>query len=117
MSYLSCVRVWRYFRGLVWVSSNKWLDDRCFRYGASLSYYTVLSLAPLLLILVGVICLFVGRGAAHHQLVGEVASLAGDRAGAMDDAMLAATQRKTEGAAASLMAVGLLMAGATGVLI
>ena len=117
MSYLSCVRVWRYFRGLVWASSNKWLDDRCFRYGASLSYYTVLSLAPLLVILVGVIGLFFGRGAAHHQLVGEVASLAGERAGALVDALLAATQRKTEGAAASLMAVGLLMAGATGVLV
>ena len=117
MSFLSCVRVWRYLRGLVWASSSKWLDDRCFRYGASLSYYTVLSLAPLLVILVGVIGLFFGRGAAHHQLVGEAVSLAGERAGALVDALLAATRRKTEGAAASLMAVGLLLAGATGVLV
>ena len=109
MSFLSCVRVWRYLRGLLWASSSKWLDDRCFRYGASLSYYTVLSLAPLLVILVGVIGLFFGRGAAHHQLVGEAVSLAGERAGALVDALLAATRRKTEGAAASLMAVGLLL--------
>ena len=55
---MSPVRTLRYFFGLLWASFSKWLDDSCLRHGAALSYYMVLSLAPLLVILVGLVGLF-----------------------------------------------------------
>lgn len=107
----------RFMGGLVHASFEKWLDDQCPRYGASLSYYMVLSLAPLLVIMVGVIGFFSGQGAAHAQLVGEATLLAGEKAGMVVDALLQATQRLEEGATASLVALALLLIGATGVLV
>ena len=59
------MRTLRYVLGLVWASFSKWQDDNCLRHGAALSYYMVLSLAPLLVILVGLIGIFFGQGAAH----------------------------------------------------
>ena len=111
------VRTLRYVLGLVWASFSKWQDDNCLRHGAALSYYTVLSLAPLLVILVGLIGLFFGQGTAHEQLVQAAANLAGDKAGVLVDALLLATKRRAEGTTASLLALVFLLVGATGVLV
>lgn len=110
-------RIVQYVWALLWTSINKWIDDECLRYGASLSYYAVLSLAPLLVILVGLVGLFFGQGAAHAQLVNEAVRLAGDKAGALVDALLTATRRRAEGTTASLLALGLFVVGGTGVLV
>ena len=111
------MRTLRYVLGLVWASFSKWQDDNCLRHGAALSYYTVLSLAPLLVILVGLIGLFFGQGTAHEQLVQAAANLAGDKAGVLVDALLLATKRRAEGTTASLLALVFLLVGATGVLV
>ncbi len=111
------VRALRYVWGLLWASFNKWLDDNCLRHGASLSYYMVLSLAPLLVILVGIIGLFFGQGAAYAQLVQAADNLAGEKAAELVGALLTATSRRAEGTTASLVALGFLLVGATGVLV
>ena len=102
---------------LVWTSANEWINDDCPRYGASLSYYTVFSLAPLLVILVGLVGLFYGEGVAHQQLVQEVTQLAGARAGQLIDSLLQAANKPGEGGFASLLAAAILIVGATGVLV
>ena len=114
---MSPVRTLRYFFGLLWASFSKWLDDSCLRHGAALSYYMVLSLAPLLVILVGLVGLFFGQGAAQAQLVDAAGSLAGEKAAALVESLLMATRRKSEGTVASLMALGFLLMGASGVLV
>ena len=111
------MRTLRYVLGLVWASFSKWQDDNCLRHGAALSYYMVLSLAPLLVILVGLIGIFFGQGAAHEQLVQAAVNLAGDKAGVLVDALLLATKRPAEGTMASLLALVFLLVGATGVLV
>lgn len=102
---------------LVWTSMNEWINDDCPRYGASLSYYTVFSLAPLLVILVGLIGLFYGEGMAHQQLVQEATHLAGPRAGSLIDSLLQAAHKPGEGSVASLVAAVILLVGSTGVLV
>ena len=102
---------------LVWTSANEWINDDCPRYGASLSYYTVFSLAPLLVILVGLVGLFYGEGVAHQQLVQEVTQRAGARAGQLIDSLLQAANKPGEGGFASLLAAAILIVGATGVLV
>lgn len=102
---------------LVWTSANEWINDDCPRHGASLSYYTVFSLAPLLVILVGLVGLFYGEGVAHQQLVQEVTQLAGARAGQLIDSLLQAANKPGEGGFASLIAAAILIVGATGVLV
>lgn len=49
---------------------NEWVDDKCPRLGAALSYYTIFSLAPMLIIAIAVAGLVFGEEAARGQIVG-----------------------------------------------
>lgn len=58
------------------------LDDRGLKFSASLSYYTVFSLAPLLLLLISLASIFFGRDAIQGQVFGEINGLIGNEAAA-----------------------------------
>jgi membrane protein len=55
-------------------------DDKGLKLSASLSYYTVFSLGPLLLLLITLAGIFLGRDAIQGQLFGEINSLLGQEA-------------------------------------
>ncbi len=55
----------------------EWWNDNTFRLAASLAFYTIFSLAPVLLIAVGIASLFLARETAVHQLVRQVQGLVG----------------------------------------
>ena len=57
---------------------DEWLDDRGFTRSASLSYYTVFSIAPLLLIAVAVAGFVFGNDAVTGQLHEELQGMVGD---------------------------------------
>ena len=54
-----------------------WLDDRAPTMGAAIAYYTVFSLAPILVLVIGVAGLAFGRAAAEGALFAELADLVG----------------------------------------
>ena len=54
-----------------------WWNDNCLRLAASLAYYTALSLAPLVLLIVGVVGLVLDRQQAIHQLTAQLEGLMG----------------------------------------
>jgi hypothetical protein len=65
-----------------WVSLGKktvysWLDDRAPTIGAAIAFYTMFSLAPMLVIVVAVAGFVFGREAAEGALFGELAKLVG----------------------------------------
>lgn len=107
----------RYCFALLWTSFTEWLNDECLRYGASLSYYTVFSLAPLLVILVAVLGYFFGQGATRDQLVQEADRLAGDRAGQLVETLLLSASQPGFGTWASVIALGISLIAATAVLV
>jgi membrane protein len=58
-------------------ASSEWIDDNAQRLGASLAFYTLLSLAPLVVIAVGVAAVVYGQKAAEGRLAWEIRGLAG----------------------------------------
>jgi uncharacterized BrkB/YihY/UPF0761 family membrane protein len=54
-----------------------WWNDNCLRLAASLAYYTSLSLAPLVLLIVGVVGLVLDRQQVVHQLTAQLEGLMG----------------------------------------
>ena len=62
---------------LVKTSVSSWLDDYAPSMGAALSYYTVFSLAPLLLIVVSVAGLVFGEEAVRGELFAQLQGLMG----------------------------------------
>jgi len=94
---------------------NAFIDDDCLDLGASVAYFSVFSLAPLLLTVVAVAGLFYGNAAVqerlHSQMQGLVGSLAADQVQVMLQ-----NQAKSEstGVAMSVVGVLVLLFGATG---
>ena len=96
-------------------TAKEFSDDKCPRLGAALAFYTALSLAPMLLVVIGIAGPIFGdeaaRGGISHQLrdlVGE------DGANTIQD-MLAKSASKKDGTIATVVGLALLLYGATGV--
>ena len=63
--------------GLFRQAMSGWIDDNAPRLGASLAFYTLLSLAPVAVIIVAVAALVYGQEAAQGQLAWQIRDLAG----------------------------------------
>lgn len=103
-----------------WVSLGtktvySWLDDRAPTMGAAIAFYTVFSLAPMLVIVIAVAGFVFGQEAAEGALFGELAKLVGpDSAGAVQ-AMLRSASSTRAGIIATVVGIGTLIATATAV--
>jgi membrane protein len=98
---------------LVKTAISAWLDDYAPSMGAALSYYTVFSLAPLLLIVVSVAGLVFGEDAVRGELFSQLQGLMGaDAAKAIQD-LLASVNKPGKGVAGTIVGVALLLFGAT----
>lgn len=60
------------------LASSEWIDDDAARLGASLAFYTLLSLAPFIVIAVAVAAAFYGQDAAQGRLASEISDIAGN---------------------------------------
>jgi len=95
---------------------NSWLDDFAPSMGAALAYYTVFSIAPLLLIVIAIVGAVFGRAAAHAEIFGEIAALLGTSAAdSIESLVQSASHARHGGWAAAIGIVGMLV-GATTVL-
>jgi membrane protein len=52
--------------------AREWSEDRCLRVGAALAYYTLFSLAPLLVIAIAIAALFFGQELAEGTLIRQI---------------------------------------------
>jgi membrane protein len=95
-------------------SFNKWLDDNAPRLGAAIAFYTISSLAPLLVIAIGVAALFFGRQAAEGRIVAEMGSLVGGEGAKAIETMLAAARQKDSGLLATILGIITLLVASTG---
>lgn len=92
-----------------------WLGDYVPSMGAALAYYTLFSLAPLLLIVISVAGLVFGQEAARGEIESQLRALMGDGGASAVQGLLASVHKPVEGVAATLLGVFLLLVGATSV--
>ena len=92
-----------------------WSDDYAPSMGAALSYYTIFSLAPLLLIVISIAGLFFGADAVRGEMFGQLRGLMGDDAAKAVEGILASVSKPSEGIVASVIGVTVLLIGATAV--
>lgn len=96
---------------------QEWSQDKVTRLAASLSYYTVFSLAPLLIIIIAVAGLVVGADVAQKQIVGQFQALVGSEGAQFTDSLLNNARKiNTEtNLLATILALAAIVLGATGV--
>jgi len=98
---------------LVRTAVSSWVDDYAPSMGAALSYYTVFSLAPLLLIVVSVAGLVFGEEAVRGELFAQLQGLMGADAAKAVQSLLASVNKPTQGIFATVVGIALLVFGAT----
>lgn len=102
---------------LVRRSIKRWSDDDAPVMAAALSYYTVFSIAQLLLIVIGVAGLALGREAASGQVFDELRGLLGDDGASLLQTMLASASAPRAGIIATAVGTATLLLGATTVFV
>jgi membrane protein len=94
-----------------------WVSDYAPSMGAALSYYTLFSIAPLLMIVIAVAGFFFGAEAVRGELFGQLSGLVGEEGARTIEQMLAAAAAEpAEGIVAAAIGVVVLIVGATTVL-
>lgn len=94
-----------------------WLAADGLRMSAAMSFYGMLSLAPLLLLVVGLTGWWIDRSYVEQTLLVQVHAVMGERGVQVVQAALASAQQPAEGWLASLLGFVLLLSGATGVFV
>ena len=94
-------------------AANGWVDDKASSMGAAIAYYSILSLAPLLLIVITVAGLIFGEEAARGALFGELSELLGDNGAAAVQAILKSASGLSGGIVSIAVGVLTLFIGAT----
>lgn len=94
---------------------QSFLDDKGLKLSASLSYYTVFSMAPLLLLLISLASIFFGRDAIQGQIFGEINGLIGNEAAVQIQEIIKNTELSGKTTLAVIIGGITLLIGATSI--
>lgn len=93
---------------------SEWSEDNVTRLAATLAYFAVFSLAPLLVILVAVAGFVFGEQAVRGEIVHEIQGYVGQQSAEMIQGMIASASKHSAGVLATILAVAALLFGASG---
>lgn len=94
---------------------TQWSNDKASQLAAALAFYTAISIAPLLVLVIAIVGFFLGEEAAQGQLVGQLRSLMGETAAQFTEAAIANADKPTVSGIASLLSIAVLLWGSTNV--
>ncbi len=92
-----------------------WIDDYAPSMGAALAFYTMFSIAPLLLIIIAVAGWFFGAEAARGEILTQMEGLLGKEGATMIEGLIKAASSPEQSAVATVIGVVMLLIGATSV--
>ena len=101
--------VWELIRDTV----NAWLDDYAPSMGAALAFYTLFSIAPLLLIVISVAGLLFGEPTARGEILAQLTQLVGTDSAVAVELLLQGLNRPQAGIWGTVVGVVVVIAGAT----
>ncbi len=112
---MSPKQVWR----MITAAFQEWNKDKASRLAAALAYYTIFSIAPLLILVIAIAGFFFDTAAVREQLMGQIQSLVGSNGAEFLRTALDNANRPGEssGWVATIVSIVLLLIGATGVLV
>lgn len=106
------MNVWEMIKAVL----QEWREDNVTRLAAALSYYTVISLAPLLVFTITVASQFYARSAVQQELLTQIEGLVGATgAEAIQGILENASQPESGGMIATIVSLGVLLFGASNV--
>ena len=104
-------RIWKLVKG----TFAAFIEDGALSQGAAIAYYTIFSLAPVLIIVIAVAGLAFGRDAAQGAIVRQLGGLMGRHSADALQSMIQTTGSPKTSTIASILGVGTLLVTASGV--
>jgi membrane protein len=92
-----------------------WKEDKASRLAAALAYYTIFSLAPMLVIVIAVAGLIWQREAVQESVMSQIGGLAGSQGAEFVSGLLDSASNPAEGIVATIIGIVTLLFGALGV--
>lgn len=96
-------------------TASEFLEDNGFKLSAALSYYTIFSLAPMLLVIISVLTFFFKNNDIQGELFGQISGLVGANAALQLQEIIRNAELSNKSGVAAAIGVGTLLIGATGV--
>jgi membrane protein len=94
---------------------KEFVDDNAIKLSASLSYYTIFSIPPLLIIIIGLCGIFFGEDAVRGEVFGQINGLVGNEAALQIQETLKNVKLSSNNLFATVVGVVILIIGASGV--
>lgn len=94
---------------------KEWNKDKASVWSASLAYYTVFSIGPLLLLIISILSILISRSDVEHVITGQLSDLVGARGASFFESVARQSQSTSSGIIGTIIGFGTLILGATGV--
>lgn len=108
---MSAGSYWRLLRA----TAEGYIEDDAFSRGASIAYFTLFSLAPVLLVVIAVAGMVFGREAAQGAVVGQLSGLMGRDTAVALEGMIRSAGESMSGTLATILGLGAIVLAVSGV--
>src|SRR3954465_15305787 len=98
---------------LIKSTASAFSQDNCVKLGASLSYYTIFAIGPMLVIVISLSAIFYGRDAVQGRLYGQIKDLIGSDAALQVQDIIKNSQHSNKGVIGTVIGTVILVIGAT----
>ncbi|MBA2661163.1 MAG: YihY/virulence factor BrkB family protein [Bradymonadaceae bacterium] len=102
---------WRF----LYASVNEWLDDRALRHAAGLAFYSIFSMAPLLVISIALAGFVFGEAAVQGEIVAQIEDIVGLEGAIFLEDMLRTVREQESGILATIIGLVTVFVGAIAV--
>lgn len=103
------IEIWKFIERVF----DQWIEDKCPKLGAALSFYTIFSLSPLLVIAVAIAGFIFGEEAARGEIVYQIQDLVGREGAMIVQTALKNSQYSADGLRALVISAVTLLIGST----
>jgi membrane protein len=101
--------------GLLKDTFSEWQEDKAARLAAALAYYTVFSMAPLIIIVLGIVGYLFGRDMVGSYLIEQARGMVGAEGGQIFESIVENASQPSTSLIATLIGIATLLFGALGV--
>lgn len=112
------VNILKYLKKLgsvLWFSIRDAVQDRIFRMSAALAFYTIFSIAPILILIINIADSFVGRDAVEGEVFNQIRKIVGDEAALQLQEIISNSMVSEQFSLTTIISICVLMFTATGV--
>ncbi len=103
----------RWWAGVLRQALSNWLESQAFIYAAALAFFTVFSIAPVMIVAVAVVGLVIGPRVAEGELIGQLRELIGPEAAGVVETAVLNSQLDQSGWLPTLAGLAAIVLGAT----